>query len=169
VLSAPTSSPPSPPVAPSPCESSRICIELPSGIKLRIDAGVDTDALARVLAIAAQLPFAWVAADSVYGVGDVEQALRRAGKGYVLGVGSNHHFGSWHGKPAVAGRADEIVQSFDPAAWQRLSAGDGTKGARLHDWIYCELADLDASEYDESRSGLWTRGLLVRRVARQSG
>jgi SRSO17 transposase len=120
-------------------------------------------------AIAAQLPFAWVAADSVYGVGDVEQALRRAGKGYVLGVGSNHHFGSWHGKPAVAGRADEIVQSFDPAAWQRLSAGDGTKGARLHDWIYCELADLDASEYDESRSGLWTRGLLVRRVARQSG
>ena len=91
-------------------------------------------------AIAAQLPFAWVAADSVYGVGDVEQALRRAGKGYVLGVGSNHHFGSWHGKPAVAGRADEIVQSFDPAAWQRLSAGDGTKGARLHDWIYCELA-----------------------------
>ena len=114
-------------------------------------------------AIAAQLPFAWVAADSVYGVGDVEQALRCAGKGYVLGVGSNHHFGSWHGKPAVAGRADEIVQSFDPAAWQRLSAGDGTKGARLHDWIYCELADLDASEYDESRSGLWTRGLLVRR------
>ena len=114
-------------------------------------------------AIAARVPFAWVAADSVYGVGDVEQALRRAGKGYVLGVGSNHHFGSWHGKPAVAGRADEIAQSFDPTAWQRLSAGDGTKGARLHDRIYCELADLDASEYDEGRSGLWTRGMLVRR------
>ena len=114
-------------------------------------------------AIVAQVPFAWVAADSVYGVGDVERALRRAGKGYVLGVGSNHHFGSWHGKPAIAGRADEIAQSFDPTAWQRLSAGDGTKGARLHDWIYCELADLDASEYDEGRSGLWTRGMLVRR------
>ena len=51
-LSAPPPSPPvSSPVASSPCESSRICIELPSGIKLRIDAGVDTDALARVLAI----------------------------------------------------------------------------------------------------------------------
>lgn len=47
-LSASTSSPPSLPVASSPCESSRICI---SGIRLRIDAGVDTDALARVLAI----------------------------------------------------------------------------------------------------------------------
>lgn len=50
VLSGPASSPSSPPVASS-CESSRICIELPSGIKLRIDASVDTDALARVLAI----------------------------------------------------------------------------------------------------------------------
>lgn len=39
---------------------------------------------------------------SVYGVGDVERILRRAGKGYVLGVKSDHHFGSWSGKPAVA-------------------------------------------------------------------
>lgn len=34
---------------------------------------------------------------------------------------------------------------------------------RLHDWLYCELADLDASEYDMDRPGLWTRGLLIRR------
>ena len=31
-------------------------------------------------AIIAGVPFSWVAADSVYGVGNVEQALRRAGK-----------------------------------------------------------------------------------------
>lgn len=115
-------------------------------------------------AIAADVPFSWAAADSVYGVGDIEQALRRAGKGYVLGVRSEHHFGSWHGKPAVAGTAVDIAQSLDPSAWRRLSAGDGTKGARLHDWIYCELADLDAVEYDEDRSGIWTRGLLIRRT-----
>src|SRR4051794_6017114 len=36
-------------------------------------------------ALAANVPFAWVAADSVYGVGEVEQVLRRAGRGYVLG------------------------------------------------------------------------------------
>jgi SRSO17 transposase len=35
-------------------------------------------------AIAAAAPFAWVAADSVYGVAGVEGALRRAGKGYVI-------------------------------------------------------------------------------------
>ena len=114
-------------------------------------------------AIGAGVPFAWVAADSVYGVGDIEQTLRRAGKGYVLGVGSNHHFGSWIGKPAVAGTAAEIAHGLDPAAWQRLSAGHGTKGARLHDWAYLELADLDIAEYDEDRSGVWTRGLLIRR------
>ena len=43
--------------------------------------------------LAAHVPFAWVAADSVYGVGDIEAVLRRAGKGYVLGVNANHWFG----------------------------------------------------------------------------
>jgi SRSO17 transposase len=114
-------------------------------------------------AIAAAAPFAWVAADSVYGVGDIEMALRRAGKGYVLGVSGSHHFGSWSGKPPVAGAAEEIARDLDPSAYKRLSSGDGTKGARLHDWAYCELADLDAAEYDEDRSGAWTRGLLIRR------
>src|SRR5665213_41744 len=45
-------------------------------------------------AIAASVPFKWVAADTVYGVGDIEQQLRRAGKGYVLGVSSAHVFQS---------------------------------------------------------------------------
>lgn len=76
---------------------------------------------------------------------------------------SDHYFGSWSGKPPVAGKAEEIAQDLDPAAWKRLSAGEGTKGARLHDWAYCELADLDADEYDETKSGIWTRGLLIRR------
>ena len=114
-------------------------------------------------AIAADVPFAWVAADSVYGVSEIEMALRRAGKGYVLGVSGAHHFNSWIGKPELAGTAEEIASELDEGAWQRLSAGDGTKGARLYEWAYCELADLEADEVDEGRSGLWTRGLLIRR------
>lgn len=66
-------------------------------------------------------------------------------------------------KPPIAGTANEIAQSLDRSPWQRLSAGEGTKGTRLHDWAYLELADLDACEYDEEQSGLWTRGLLIRR------
>ena len=63
----------------------------------------------------------------------------------------------------VAGTAEEIAQGLDPAAWRRLSAGEGTKGPRLHDWAYLELADLDADEYRAGATGLWTRGLLIRR------
>src|SRR5215510_14585256 len=52
---------------------------------------------ARMIARAAAsgVPFRWVAADSVYGVGDIEGDLRHLGKGYVLGVGSTHVFRSW--------------------------------------------------------------------------
>jgi SRSO17 transposase len=134
---------------------------VPDGTAFATKPGLAVKMIERT--IAAGVPFAWVAADSVYGVGAIETALRRAGKGYVLGVNANHYFGSWLGKPQRAGSAEEIARTLDPSAWQRLSAGDGTKGARLHDWAYCELADLDAAEYDDARTGLWTRGLLIRR------
>jgi len=134
---------------------------VPEATAFATKPGLAVDMVRR--ALSADVPFSWVAADAVYGVGDVEGTLRRACKGYVLGVKSDHHFGSWPGKPPVAGTAQEIARNLDPEAWQRLSAGEGTKGARLHDWAYCELADLDADEYDETKSGLWTRGLLIRR------
>src|SRR5215207_473128 len=81
-------------------------------------------------AIAADVPFAWVAADSIYGVGEIEMMLRHAGKGYVLGVSGAHQFSSWIGKPEVEGTAEEIAEELDESAWQRLSAGAGTKGER---------------------------------------
>jgi SRSO17 transposase len=37
-------------------------------------------------AIAAKVPFSFVATDTVYGTGTIEALLRNAGKGYVLGV-----------------------------------------------------------------------------------
>ena len=114
-------------------------------------------------AMAADVPFAWVAGDSVYGVGEVEMLLRRAGKGYVLGVTGSHHFWSWSTKLAVAGTAAEIAETLDAADWQRLSAGSGTKGERLYDWTYLELADITAAEFGADLPGTWTRGLLIRR------
>ena len=109
-------------------------------------------------ALAAGVPFAWAAADAVYGVGAVEQRLRRAGKGYVLGVASAHRFNSW-GKPRrVAGAAAMIAGAVPAEAWQRLSAGAGTKGPRLHDWRCIELADLKADRpkaHDAAPATLW--------------
>ena len=114
-------------------------------------------------AIAAGAPFRWVAADTVYGVGDIERDLRRAGKGYVLGVDAAHVFRSWDKPRRVAGAAAAIAEALQPSDWKRLSAGAGTKGPRLHDWCYLELADLEAEEFNPENHGLWTRGLLIRR------
>jgi SRSO17 transposase len=128
--------------------------------------------IARIMierAIKAGVPFAWVAADTVYGVGEIEMALRRAGRGYVLGVTGAHDFNSWAGKPEVVGSAAEIAAELPPAAWRRLSAGEGTKGPRLHDWAYLELADLEADAYVGGYEGLWTRGLLIRRHVADGG
>src|SRR5580704_14790196 len=91
-------------------------------------------------AIEASVPFKWVAGDTVYGVGNIEQQLREAGKGYVLGVSSAHVFHSWGKRPVVAGTAADLARTRRSSDWKRLSAGAGTKGPRLHDWCYLELA-----------------------------
>lgn len=114
-------------------------------------------------ALTAKVPFAFVAADSVYGTGDIETMLRKAGKGYVLGVAANHVFRSWGKKQLIGGTAAKIAQSLPKSAWRRLSSGEGTKGPRLHDWAYLELADLDVAQYNSTLTGEWTRGLLIRR------
>src|SRR5487761_2422029 len=134
---------------------------VPDGTAFATKPGLATRMIAR--AIAGSVPFKWVAGDTVYGVGDIEQQLRQAGKGYVLGVSSAHVFHSW-GKPrSVSGTAAEIASTRRSSDWKRLSAGAGTKGPRLHDWCYLELADLGGEELNSASHGLWTRGLLIRR------
>ena len=90
-------------------------------------------------------------------------ALRRAGKGYVLGITGTHQVRSWGVQPFMVSTAETVAHSLPEGAWQGLSAGDGTKGPRLHDWAYLPLAHLDACEYVDGAEGVWTRGLLVRR------
>jgi SRSO17 transposase len=115
-------------------------------------------------AIKAGVPFGWVTADSVYGVGDIELALRRAYKSYVLGVTGQHSFWSWDAEVDVAGTAAEIATALVEEDWIRVSAGAGTKGPRWFDWAYVELATLRADALDPALDqSLWTRGLLVRR------
>ncbi|MDJ0388703.1 IS701 family transposase [Roseomonas sp. E05] len=138
-----------------------VAAHVPSGTGFATKPAMALSMIERAITVG--VSFGWVAADSVYGVGDIEMALRRAGKGYVLGVNATASFNSWIGKPEVAGTAEAIAESLGPVAWRRLSAGLGTKGERLHDWAHLELADLDADEFSPGAKGLWTRGLLIRR------
>ena len=78
-------------------------------------------------ALAASVPFKWVAGDTVYGVGDIERQLRRAGKGYVLGVSSAHVFRSWGKRPPAAGKADDIARTRRSSDWKRLRVGLGQR------------------------------------------
>src|ERR1700731_1472664 len=123
---------------------------VPAGVGFATKPKLATSMIAR--AIAASVPFKWVAGDTVYGVGDIEQQLRRAGKGYVLGVSSAHVFKSWGKRRSVAGNAADIARTRRASDWKRLSAGAGTKGPRLHDWCYLELADLEVE--DSANQGL---------------
>jgi chemotaxis protein histidine kinase CheA len=69
--------------------------------------------------------------------------LRKAGKGYVLGVASNHVFHSWGRQQAIAGTASAIAQSLPKKAWRRLPSGEGTKGPR---WQAKAAAEAKAAE-----------------------
>jgi SRSO17 transposase len=140
----------------------RTAAQVPDSIRFATKPEIAAQMIERAIAIG--VAFAWVATDTIYGVGRIEMQLRRAGKGYVLGAHATDRFGSWDKSPPVAGTAEKIAQALAPDAWRRLSAGDGTKGPRLYDWAYVELADLEAEEYNEDHTGRWTRGLLIRRT-----
>ena len=107
-----------------------------SGVRSRARGGLRRQAAARGRmigrAIKAGVPFAWVAADSVYGVGEIETALRRAGKGYVLGVDATRPFNSW-GKPPVAGTAEAVARGSPASAWvvSRPARAPRARGSRL--------------------------------------
>ena len=105
-------------------------------------------------AIAASVPFSFVAADSVYGVGDIEMALRRAGKGYVLGVKCNHPFRSW-GKPRPIAGTARISPTLCPIL--RVAASFGGRGNQRR-----AVARLGLSRTRRSR---WRR---IQRSARRS-
>src|SRR4051794_4300143 len=82
-------------------------------------------------AIAADVPFTWVAADTVYGVGAVEMVLRKARKGFVLGVASDRPFHSWGRKPFVSGTAEAVARGVEASAGGGVFARGGAQGARL--------------------------------------
>src|SRR4051794_470656 len=105
---------------------------VPAGITFATKPHLALGMVAR--AIAAGVPFAWVTADSVYGVGEIELALRRADKGYVLGVTSQHSFWSSGAEAEGSGTAEAIATALGEEDWIRLSAGGGAKGGRPCDW-----------------------------------
>jgi SRSO17 transposase len=77
----------------------------------------------------AGIPFAWITGDSVYGADHrIRRWAERHRRGYVLAVTSKQYLAQ---RPVT-----NWIKRLPRKAWQRLSAGDGTKGPRLYDWAY---------------------------------
>jgi len=85
----------------------------------------------------AQIPIAWVVADTVYGNNlDLRTWLEAHGYPYVLAVACDETVGI---RTADGGRKQVQVREVEALLlkaqdWQRLSMSDGTKGPRLFDW-----------------------------------
>ncbi|MGV1030586.1 MAG: IS701 family transposase [Dermatophilaceae bacterium] len=114
----------------------------------RAAVGIPTDvafatkpALATVMidrAVAAAVPAEWVAGDEVYGADpDLRAAVRGHGLGYVLQIAANRQVRT----PAGKLRVDQLTGLVPATAWQRHSAGAGTKGPRWYSWAWVQLAD----------------------------
>jgi SRSO17 transposase len=101
--------------------------------------------------LAAGAPCSWVAADEVYGNNSkLRQWLEERRLGYVLAVASDQRLRWPDGERR---RVDTIAQSLPELAWERVSAGSGSKGERLYDWTLIRGWEEDG----------WSHGLLVRR------
>ena len=85
----------------------------------------------------AQIPLAWVVADTVYGGNlDLRIWLQGHDSPYVLAVACNEPVGivepSGRRRRVEVGEVEALL--LEDEDWQRLSMSEGTKGPRLFDW-----------------------------------
>jgi SRSO17 transposase len=89
-------------------------------------------------ALAAGVPAAWATADEFYG-GDqyLRRDLQAAEVGYVLAVAKSHRVTARPVDGPV--RADQLAAALPARAWNRMSAGPGSKGDRDYDWAWITI------------------------------
>jgi SRSO17 transposase len=111
-------------------------------------------------ALAAGVPAAWIAADEVYG-NDTKfrRALENRDQAYVVTVRSDYPVSTWppFGPPERWTIAAVVVAALSAGVvqWQRRSAGEGTQGPRLYDWLYLPVRP--------ALQDGWAHSVLVRR------
>ncbi|MGW5667378.1 IS701 family transposase [Micromonospora sp. NPDC003776] len=132
-----------------------------AGVPDEVEFATKTELAADMItaAVDAGVPAAWAAADEAYGNSSIFRAhLRQHQLGYVLAVSRSHLVPLDGGKTRV--RADRVAAELPASAWQRRSAGAGSKGPRYYDWAWLDQVTTDADPDDGGR-----HSLLIRRNA----
>jgi len=123
------------------------CLE--AGIGEEVEFATKPELAARMLARVrdAGAVFGWFTADEAYGDNPGLRAyLEDQDINYVMAISCDQRFST----PTGRIRADELAAQAPQRGWQRLSAGAGSKGQRLYDWLLLD-------------PGTHTHQLLVRR------
>jgi SRSO17 transposase len=109
-------------------------------------------------AFAAGVPAEWVVGDTVYGYDELRLWLEAQQKNYVLAVSETHQV--WvQGQPQPVGLLAALLPD---EAWVVLSAGEGSKGARLYEWAWLQLPEETEVASERARWVLIRRSLSNR-------
>lgn len=86
---------------------------------------------------AAGVSFTWITGDSVYGDNrPLRQWLEEQRQPYLLALSGKE----WVWNAGEQQRVGDLLQGLPSQGWQQLSAGAGSKGPRLYDWLLLELS-----------------------------
>jgi SRSO17 transposase len=109
---------------------------VPDGVRFATKITLGRRMLAR--ALDAGVPATWATADEFYG-GDqhLRRDLQTRDVGYVLAVAKSHRIIACAADGPV--RADRIAATLPSRAWNRISAGPGSKGERYYDWAWITI------------------------------
>lgn len=100
----------------------------------------------------AGVSFSFITGDCVYGDNrPLRQWLEQRKQAYVLALSTKETVWRNHEQQPVKA----LLCDLPSESWQRLSAGSGSKGLRIYDWLRVEL--------DQPAQAGWQRWLLVRR------
>ena len=103
-------------------------------------------------ATAANLPYTWVTGDCVYGdYTDIRMWLEKNKKCYVMCVSGKSYV--WRGSKQES--ISSILKDLPEEGWLEASCGDGSKGARVYDWLLVPVNPGTVEGFE--------RSLLIRR------
>jgi SRSO17 transposase len=108
------------------------CVEagIDDKVEFRTKPQLAADMLKRLLA--AGVAVRWFTADEAYGDNPgLRGWLEEAGLDYVMAISCDHRFAT----PTGPVRADALTRTAPGNSWQQISAGEGSKGHRLYDWL----------------------------------